>query len=213
MKRVLAVAAVFMVAAGFTFGGWAVTTVEDVPEFAVAGRPFDVTYTVRQHGFTLLTRLTGSVTVSADNQQRTFPAVDLGEGMYKSRVTLPSTGTWTVRIHAGFGDKAGSTFTVRTIDASTAAPPAIPAFDRGHQLFIAKGCATCHSHQLTRQFYGLQAGPDLSEPKFAPAYLERFLANPSVKTDWRGDARMPNLGLKPAEIGALVAFLNQDRRR
>lgn len=213
MKRVLAVAAVFMVAAGSTFGGWAVTTVEDVPEFAVAGKPFDVTYTVRQHGFTLLSRLTGTVTASAGNQQRTFSPVDLGEGMYKSRVILASAGTWTIRVHAGFGDKAGSTFTVRAIDPSAATPPPMPAFDRGHQLFIAKGCATCHSHQLTRQFYGVQAGPDLSDPKFASAYLERFLANPSIKTDWRGDARMPNLGLKGAEITSLVAFLNREKSR
>ena len=213
MKRVLMVTAVFMVVAGFTFGGWAVTTVEDVPELAIAGKPFDVTYTVRQHGFTLLSRLTGAVTASTGNQQRTFPAVDLGEGMYRSRVTLASAGTWTIRIHAGFGDKSGTTFTVRTLDPSTAAPPTMPAFDRGQQLFVAKGCATCHSHQLTKQSYGVQAGPDLSEPKFGAAYLQRFLSNPSTKTDWRGDARMPNLGLKPAEIMSLIAFLNREKSK
>ena len=51
MKRLLMVAAISIPAAAFTFGGWAVTTVEDVPEYAIAGQPFDITYSVRQHGF------------------------------------------------------------------------------------------------------------------------------------------------------------------
>jgi hypothetical protein len=58
----------------------------------------------------------------------------------------------------------------------------------------------------------MMVGPDLSEPKFQSAYLEKFLADPSIKTNWANASRMPNLGLKPAEITALVAFLNRESR-
>jgi mono/diheme cytochrome c family protein len=212
MKRVLLIAAVSIPAAAFTFGGWAVTTVEDVPEFAVAGKPFEVAYTVRQHGMTLLSKLTGIVTISAGDSARRFLVSEVGEGMYKSQVTIPSAGVWTVQIRNGFGDRSGTSFTVEARSATAAATAPMRPFERGKQLFVAKGCATCHSHQLTKDFLAANLGPDLSEPKFADAYLARFLANPGIKTDWKSEWRMPNLGLDRAEISAIVAFLNQERK-
>ncbi len=210
MKRLLMLAAVVVPATTYAvFGGWAVTTVENVPEFAVTGKPFDLTYTVRQHGHTPLTNLKGMITVSAGDISRSFDVTEIGEGMYKSQVTLPASGKWTVRIHAGFGERSGTTLTIPSRGSLDASPLPMLPYDRGRQLFVVKGCATCHSHQLTKDFNLVQVGPDLSEPKFAAAYLTRFLANPAIKTDWRNDNRMPNLGLKPDEISALVAFLNK----
>ena len=210
MKRLWLVAAVSIPAAAFSFGGWAVTTVEDVPEYVVAGRPFDLTYSVRQHGTSLLTRLGGAVTISSGRTAQNFAAVEQGEGMYRSRVTIPSAGTWDVAITTGFMG-SGVTIPLKVIAADAAAPAPMAAYDRGQQLFVAKGCATCHTHQLTKDLNSVKAGPDLSEPKFTAAYLSRFLANPNVKTDWKTPQRMPNLGLKPTEVSALVAFLNQTR--
>jgi mono/diheme cytochrome c family protein len=202
------VAAVTIPAAAFTWGGWAVTTVEDVPEYAVAGKPFDLTYTVRGHGTAPVDGLTGSVNVWQGKESRETPVERLGEGMYRARVTVPKTGTWNVQI-TGFG--VTNLLPLKVIAANAPTPAPMSAFDRGHQLFVAKGCVTCHSHQLTRAFNRLTVGPDLSEPKFSNAYLARFLANPSIKTDWKSEQRMPNLGLKPAEIAALSAFLNQQK--
>jgi hypothetical protein len=209
MKRLLLVATVAIPAAAFTFGGWAVTTVENVPEYAVAGKPFELTYTVRQHGLSLLTGLGGAVTAQSGSEVKNFGALGLGEGMYRSTITIPRAGEWTLTVRTGFMNSTGSMLPIKVIGASAPAPAPMSPVNRGHQLFVAKGCASCHSHQLTRDYNLTKMGPDLSEPKFADAYLTRFLANPNIKTDWKTDQRMPNLGLKPAEISALIAFLNR----
>jgi len=49
-------------------------------------------------------------------------------------------------------------------------------------------------------------GPELTNRRLAPEYLQRFLADPSITGNTN---RMPNLDLKQAEIGALIAFLNK----
>ena len=209
MKSLLLLAVVTIPAAAFTFGGWAVTTVEDVPEYAVAGKPFDITYTVRQHGFGLLSDLSGVISARSGAARQKTGAAALGEGMYRARVTIPTAGTWDMKIDNGFTPKSGFMLPLKVVAATERAPTPMSAYDRGHQLFVAKGCVTCHTHQLTKGFNVGNIGPDLSEPKFAAEYLGRFLANPSIKKDWRSDQRMPNLGLKPAEIAALTAFLNK----
>ena len=209
MKRLLLVAAVSIPTAAFTFGGWAVTTVENVPEYAVAGKPFELTYSVRQHGMGLLTALSGAVTATSGSEVKNFGALGVGEGMYRATVTIPKAGEWDLKILTGFMGNRVSLLPLKVIAANAPLPAPMSPVDRGHQLFVAKGCASCHSHQLTKEYNLTKMGPDLSEPKFATPYLTRFLENPSVKTDWKTDQRMPNLGLKPAEITALVAFLNK----
>ena len=210
LKSLLLLGAVTIPAVAFTFGGWAVTTVEDVPEYAVAGKPFDVTYTVRQHGHGLMNGLFGSVSSRSGSAAQTANAAGLGQGRYRATVTIPSAGTWDVKINNGFMPASGFMLPLKVIAANASTPAPMPAVDRGHQLFVAKGCVTCHTHQLTKSFNTpAKVGPDLSEPKFTAAYLTRFLANPAIKTDWRSDNRMPNLGLTPAEVSALIAFLNQ----
>lgn len=209
MKRLWLVAAVSIPTAAFTFGGWAVTTVENVPEYAVAGKPFELTYSVRQHGMGLLSGLGGAVSAQSGSEVKNFGATGLGEGMYRATVTIPKAGEWTLAIETGFMRNRSVLMPMTVIAADAPAPTPKSAFDRGQQLFVAKGCVTCHTHQLTRDYTLGKIGPDLSEPKFTEAYLARFLANPSIKTDWKTDQRMPNLGLKPGEVGALIAFLNR----
>ena len=93
----------------------------------------------------LLTRLGGTVTISAGDVSRNFSAVDVGEGMYKSQVTIPSAGVWTVRIYNGFGAQSGTSFKVAARGPVAPTPPAMLPYDRGLQLYEAKGCANCHS--------------------------------------------------------------------
>ena len=45
--RVAALAAVAVPVAAFSFGGWAVITVDSLPEYAVAGTPVTLTLVVR----------------------------------------------------------------------------------------------------------------------------------------------------------------------
>lgn len=195
-------------AVAFTFGGWAVVTVQDVPMYAVAGTPVEFAYDVRQHGMTLLSSLTGSLDARAGSSATDARAMAMGNGRYIATITFPDAGKWNVKIHSGFGDVEMVPLTV--IAKGAPAPAPMSPATRGHQLFVAKGCVTCHSHQLTQSYKNINVGPDLTEPKFMSAYLTRFLADPSIKTNWANSNRMPNLGLKPAEISSLVAFLNRE---
>jgi hypothetical protein len=214
-RRLLLAGVVIVPGSAFMFGGWAVTTVEDVPEYAVAGRPLDLKYTVRQHGMTPLGGLNGKVVVrDAAGAVKNFGAVPAltSDGGYQASITFDRPGTYDVRINDGFTQLGGQMLPLKVVAAGPPVPAPMSAYDRGHQLYLAKGCATCHSHQLTEEIFTSKAGPDLSEPKFAASYLTRFLTDPATKKDWKTANRMPNLGLRPAEVTALVAFLNQDRK-
>lgn len=89
-------------------------------------------------------------------------------------------------------------FTIYT--DGTAATHDVPMSDearRGQQLYQDHNCTACH------QFYGLGGymGPDLTNviSRKGPAYAGAFIT--------AGTASMPNLGLDPDEVSALVAYL------
>jgi hypothetical protein len=214
-RRLLLAGVVIVPGSALMFGGWAVTTVEDVPEYAVSGRPLELKYTVRQHGMTPLGGLAGKVVVrDAAGLVKNFSTTPVlgADGSYRASIIFDRPGTYEVRINDGFTQAGGQMLPLKVVAAGPPVPAPMSAYDRGHQLYLAKGCATCHSHELTIEMWTSKAGPDLSEPKFAASYLTRFLTDPSTKKDWKTANRMPNLGLKPAEVTALIAFLNQDRK-
>lgn len=81
--------------------------------------------------------------------------------------------------------------------------------DYGIALFQAKGCITCHTHAAVEASLtqSLNIGPNLSQFSAAEVYLQDWLADPaSIKPG----TNMPDLGLTPMEIDALIAFLNQE---
>jgi hypothetical protein len=88
--------------------------------------------------------------------------------------------------------------------------------ERGKRLFVAKGCITCHVHGSVDPAGTLQlkaVGPELTQKRYAPDYLRMYLADPSIRAPSTPNAmRMPNLGLKPAEIASLVAFVNNGQQ-
>ena len=94
--------------------------------------------------------------------------------------------------------------------------PALTDAERGRRLFVAKGCITCHVHSAVDPEGTLQlkqVGPDLTTKRYAAEYLKLFLADPSIRPPSTPNGmRMPNLGLKPAEIAALAAFVNKDQQ-
>jgi hypothetical protein len=79
----------------------------------------------------------------------------------------------------------------------------------GRQLFIAKGCITCHYNDRAgsrSEYWTIEMGaPDLSNYSSAPEILFIRLKDPAAA---KSDTRMPQLGLKQTEIEALVAFIN-----
>lgn len=80
----------------------------------------------------------------------------------------------------------------------------------GEQLFVSKGCITCHSNSKIPNSFGymkVNAGPDLTKFSASPEALRLRLKDPaSVKSD----TQMPNLNLSEAEIEALIAFINSE---
>jgi hypothetical protein len=54
-------------------------------------------------------------------------------------------------------------------------------------------------------------GPVRIRAEPPPSWEDPFLADPAANAPQSGTFRMPNLGLKPGEIGFLVAFVNAER--
>ena len=90
-----------------------------------------------------------------------------------------------------------------------ASAPSISQVELGRQLFLAKGCITCHYNSRAASesdYWTIDMGaPNLSKFSASPEALRLRLKDPaSVKSD----TQMPNLGLKETEIEALIAFIN-----
>lgn len=81
--------------------------------------------------------------------------------------------------------------------------------DLGRQLFVAKGCVTCHTNtKIPRDMTGsitLDMGSNLSNFSANPEVLRLRLKDPSSV---KSDTKMPNLNLSDAEIEALITFIN-----
>jgi hypothetical protein len=200
-------------------GGWAVVTVRELPDHAVAGQPLDLAYAVRQHGVHLVPGLRGRVVARAGGLEATAVAQPARQaGHYAARLILPRGGEWTVTFHSGFGDSRTVLLPLRAVDRGSRALPPLPDAERGRRLFVAKGCVTCHTHaegRVAGDGPGGTVGPELTGRRFPADYLARYLADPSIKPSQQGSApgpRMPALELAPREIAALVAFINAERR-
>jgi len=213
-KRWIVALPAVLLATGFAryAGGWAVVSVQDLPDYAVAGQPLTLTYTVRQHGDNLLNDLRGSVAARSKGAIVEVPAKATGQpGTYSATLTLPNAGDWSVTIESGFGKSRVASIPMRALETGTKTLPAMTPDERGRRLFVAKGCVTCHTHSDSKADLG-EFAPELTGKKFAPSYLAEFLANPSIKPPTVKDLRMPNMNLKKQEISALVAFINSDRK-
>src|SRR5690349_3903507 len=194
------------------FGGWAVITVQDLPQSAVARQPVTLTFMVRQHGVTLLSRLEPRVEAEAGGATSAAVGQPTGvEGQYTARLVLPQAGDWRVTIHSGFMNSQVTLLPLTVIEPGATPPPPVLGSARGQALFVAKGCVTCHLHRDVEGSGRVAVGPELTGRRWPAEYLQRFLKDPSIGPVY-GDARMPNLDLKDAEVTALIAFLNGEPR-
>lgn len=80
----------------------------------------------------------------------------------------------------------------------------------GRQLFVAKGCITCHVNTKVPNSYDYwtinpEGATNLSNFSASPEILRIRLKDPS---EAKSDTQMPNLGLSAMEIEALIAFIN-----
>ncbi len=205
MSQVLALLALLTL----NFGGWAVITVEDLPDQFAVGQPVTLDFTVRQHGHTLLSNLNPRITAEA-GQDRVSGSVQPGasDGRYRASLTLPHAGAWAITVYSGFGNNNVTLMPVPAVSPGRVAPE-IAAAERGRRLFVAKGCITCHVHPEVPSSGVVNLGPDLTGRRFTADYLQRFLADPNIATTrGAGGFEMPNLNLAPREIAALAAFIN-----
>ena len=191
------------------FGGWAAITVEDLPDYVVARQAIDLSFMVRQHGVRPLEDLHPRVEAKSANREVSVAATPGAKtGLYTTRLTLPEPGRWTITIRSGFGNSNVTLLPLHALAPGAPAPAPLADAERGRRLFVAKGCVSCHLHRAVNET-SIAVGPELTERRFAPEYLARFLADPAAVIPPRAGApSMPNLGLKPAEIAALTAFLN-----
>ena len=195
----------------FSPGGWAVITVADLPDSAVAGQPLDLAFKVRQHGMGIMTDLR-PVVEARSGRERVRAGARVGRnGLYEAALTLPESGEWSLTIHSGFNDNRVTLLPLKAT-GSHSRPPVITQSERGRRLFVAKGCLTCHVHAAVDGSGDVGTGPVLTDIQLPAEYLARALADPSI-IPRRTSEEMPDLDLKPEEIAALVAFLRGEARR
>ena len=204
------VALLFLTTAASGAGGWAVITVADLPESLTVGKPVTIEYQVRQHGQNLMTDLSGSVIVTAAGVS-SAAEMNRARGGYTATFTPKVAGKYAIAIHSGFTADVDLVPIVAAAAGSTVV--AIAPVDRGHDLFIAKGCMTCHTVSAVPGSGPYGIGPALTAGRLSVEYVASVLADPTkAVVPPNTTFKMPNLNLKQAEITALTAFLTKPDR-
>ena len=91
-------------------GGWAVVTLDTLPQGVAPGVAFRIGFTVRQHGITPISDLDPAPDVMANNIQtgevvRSTAVDDGAPGHYSAGLSLPSAGEWSWGIRAFGGQQ------------------------------------------------------------------------------------------------------------
>ena len=212
MSRNQKIAAVLIAASasvGAWYGGWAVVTVENLPDQLVAGTPYNLTFSIRQHGDNMLSDLTPHLEVKSKSGEQKVRAVASNKaGYYTATLNAPQAGELAVDIQTNWGKSHLKLLPITAV-APGARHVSYTEAERGHRLFVAKGCVICHQHAKVADSGPYNVGPNLTDRRFAKEYLAQFLADPSIKPP-TAKTRMPKLNLSPAEIAAVSAFINSD---
>ncbi len=206
-------------------GGWAVITVVNPPEALEAGSIYRMEYVVRQHGVTLLTGLRGTVVVQDGSPAEATPisvqsTPGSSAGHYTATIRIPEADQVTLSIRSGFSGGGWGDLTLMSIPVTRAgrARPVLAEAERGHRLFVAKGCGTCHVNGDVPEFAAMNrvmaVAPELTGRRLEAAYVRQRLTNPSSLPKI-GDTpvRMPDLALSEGEVSALVSFISGSSER
>jgi cytochrome c2 len=182
-------------------GGWAVITLDQLPTQVVAEQSITVGFMVRQHGQRPMEGLTPQVTAVHSPTGESFTVAARAEGdmgHYSASLTFPQAGVWNWSIQAFSMDQPLPALTV------------MAAAELGQELFVAKGCLTCHRHQAVPEVPNIMVdvGPNLTHYPTTAEYLRVWLKDPAAI---KPTTQMPNLGLNQTEIEALTAFLLNDK--
>jgi mono/diheme cytochrome c family protein len=184
---------------------------------AVFPRPGEWTWQVTAEPFSQVTELPPLGVLpaaAAPSQPRTIPGIRLlrvaGVALLGLGALLAVTQQRRPGLLLGLGGLLLLLLTLVTAPASpapaAAAPDARSAAGLGEELFMAKGCVTCHRHEALPVARSLGIGPDLSHYQPDPTFVRAWLRDPAAM---RPGTQMPNLELDDAEIEALLAFLRE----
>lgn len=117
-----AIVALVALAGPVLAGGWAVTTIDALPDGGfVAGRTYRLGYTIRQHGQHPFAGAKTAITLIApgSRDRHVFPGVPDGPaGHYVAEVTFPSEGAWDWEV-------SQEPFAVQTLGTITVGPAAV----------------------------------------------------------------------------------------
>ncbi|MGQ0563009.1 MAG: c-type cytochrome [Gemmatimonadota bacterium] len=208
LRSIVALALGLPLLAAVHAGGWATVSVENLPDNLIAGQPTNLTFSGRQHGKELLSDLTPTAVMRSGRHEVNARAVATNrKGFYMVTLRPPAPGDWEVTIHPGFHRAQLKLLPIPALAGQTRAVSYSPE-QRGQRLFAARSCVSCHVHARVPESGYYDFGPELTTRRFPREYLEQFLANPDVKPIAPGSMRMPNPRLEPAEIDALIAFIN-----
>lgn len=209
-------------------GGWAATTLDELPRDVRVGEPMTVGFVVRQHAFRPMSDLEPVITATSGEHRLQVEATEDREAHYVATLTFPEAGTWEwgvdafgmtnempslevtppqtrfeqllARLLAWLGDPEPARASTGGAAASSA--------EYGRALFIAKGCKYCHVRAgISNMVPGPVIGPTLTDYEANPAFLRTWLRDPQAV---RPKTQMPDLDLSDAEIEALIAFLGTD---
>ncbi len=105
----------------------------------------------------------------------------------------------------------GATALEAEAQSKLSSEPSASQVELGRQLFVAKGCITCHvNHKVAQasEYWTIEMGaPNLTKFHGSPEVLRMRLSDPSSV---KSDTQMPDLNLSGAEIEALIAFINSE---
>ncbi len=219
-KRLLGVLLALCTMSFRSAGGWIVTTVHQLPEYLEAGKSYTLIFSVRQHGHTLLSSLRPKLRIANSRQggqlETAVEAEPLSQpGSYTATFAAPGVGPAYLTIQTGFGGSNYGDLALLPLpvtEKGETRKPLLPV-DRGRQLFVAKGCATCHINGDIPEFAEwnriVSVGPELTGRAFPGEYVRQKLADPaSLRTAASSKGQeMPQLELDQSEIGAIAAYL------
>lgn len=160
IELVAAISTACVILVGFaaptTAGGWAVGSIDEVPE-STAGDTAEVGFTILQHGVTPVELADDvGIEIVSDDGATTYFAAEPDEtiGHYTASVTFPNAAgeyDWNIRM-GWFGDQGLGTLTVGSGNDSTSAATTIWATGRWIMLAIAAALAAVALSSLaTRQ--------------------------------------------------------------
>jgi mono/diheme cytochrome c family protein len=91
-----------------------------------------------------------------------------------------------------------------------ASDASVSLVELGQQLFVAKGCVTCHVNAKVPNYYdywtiNVEGATNLTNFSASPEVLRIRLKDPSAA---KSNSQMPQLNLSEDEIEALIAFIN-----